>query len=215
MRFLGLSLKILFHKNKEIKRMLSKKMAFSLMSLITIFALAFVASPALAQFGVGLSIADDNGLATNETNANNGDVSAADGFQVERADVVINVKFDKVVQLHYWYLLATDNALAAIKVSTVEANDFEIIAYNMFGGTVTAVVTDFEISNADPSDGQNFELTIPSQGPDAVRVIVAIKKGAVELADPRAELKDDGTRKDAGKNNAGHIEFHYVHSVAQ
>ena len=35
-RFLGLSLKILFHKNKEIKRMLSKKMTFSLMSLITI-----------------------------------------------------------------------------------------------------------------------------------------------------------------------------------
>ena len=33
-RFLGLGLKILFHKNKEIKRMLSKKMAFSLMSLI-------------------------------------------------------------------------------------------------------------------------------------------------------------------------------------
>ena len=35
-RFLGLSLKILFHKNKEIKRMLSKKMTFSLMSLINI-----------------------------------------------------------------------------------------------------------------------------------------------------------------------------------
>ena len=32
-RFLGLGLKILFHKNKEIKRMLSKKMTFSLMSL--------------------------------------------------------------------------------------------------------------------------------------------------------------------------------------
>ena len=49
---LGLSLKILFHKNKEIKRMLSKKMTFSLMSLITIFALALVASPAMAQVKV-------------------------------------------------------------------------------------------------------------------------------------------------------------------
>ena len=47
-RFLGLSLKILFHKNKEIKRMLSKKMTFSLMSLITLLALGFIASPALA-----------------------------------------------------------------------------------------------------------------------------------------------------------------------
>ena len=38
---LGLGLKILFHKNKEIERMLSKKMAFSLMSLITLIAFAF------------------------------------------------------------------------------------------------------------------------------------------------------------------------------
>ena len=48
-RFLGLSLKILFHKNKEIKRMLSKKMTFSLMSLITIIALSFSVSPAMAD----------------------------------------------------------------------------------------------------------------------------------------------------------------------
>ena len=47
-RFLGLDLKILFHKNKEIKRMLSKKMTFSLMSLITLLAFAFVVSSAMA-----------------------------------------------------------------------------------------------------------------------------------------------------------------------
>ena len=47
-RFLGLSLKILFHKNKEIKRMLSKKMTVSLMSLITLLAFAFVAPSAMA-----------------------------------------------------------------------------------------------------------------------------------------------------------------------
>ena len=40
-RFLGLSLKILFHKNKEIKRMLSKKMTFSLMSLNNNFRTCF------------------------------------------------------------------------------------------------------------------------------------------------------------------------------
>ena len=51
-RFLGLSLKILFHKNKEIKRMLSKKMTFSLMSLIIIAAFAFVAPSAMAQVEV-------------------------------------------------------------------------------------------------------------------------------------------------------------------
>ena len=45
---LGLDLKILFHKNKEIERMLSKKMAFSLMSLITLFALAFAVPSVMA-----------------------------------------------------------------------------------------------------------------------------------------------------------------------
>ena len=41
-------MKILFHKNKEIKGTLSKKMAFSLMRLITILALAFVVPFAMA-----------------------------------------------------------------------------------------------------------------------------------------------------------------------
>ena len=56
-RFLGLSLKILFHKNKEIKRMLSKKMTFSLMSLITILALAFTVTPVMAvgEFSVTIT----------------------------------------------------------------------------------------------------------------------------------------------------------------
>ena len=52
---LGLGLKILFHKNKEIKRMLSKKMTVSLMSLIIILAIAFVAPSAMAQVKVTLS----------------------------------------------------------------------------------------------------------------------------------------------------------------
>ena len=37
------------HKNKEIKRMLSNKMTVSLMSLITIIALAFVTPSAMAD----------------------------------------------------------------------------------------------------------------------------------------------------------------------
>ena len=49
------------HKNKEIKRMLSKKMAFSLMSLITIIALAFVAPSAMAgNFKVKFSAGDSS-----------------------------------------------------------------------------------------------------------------------------------------------------------
>ena len=55
-RFLGLGLKILFHKNKEIERMLSKKMTFSLMSLITLLAFAFVVSSAMAADPVVVTI---------------------------------------------------------------------------------------------------------------------------------------------------------------
>ena len=38
----------------------------------------------------------------------------------------------------------------------------------------------------------------------------ATKPGVVELADPRAELDDDGKRKAAGKNKEASIEVHYV-----
>ena len=85
-RFLGLGLKILFHKNKEIKRMLSKKMAFSLMSLITIFALAFVVPSAMAgEFGVALDAT--------------GDVSSAGDLQLAHpgTSLAVTVKFDQAV----------------------------------------------------------------------------------------------------------------------
>ena len=86
-RFLGLGLKILFHKNKEIKRMLSKKMAFSLMSLITLLAFAFVAPTAMAgEFGVALDVT--------------GDVSSAADLQLAYpADdsLKVTVKFDQAV----------------------------------------------------------------------------------------------------------------------
>ena len=188
--------------------MLSKKMAFSLMSLITIFALAFVASPALAQFGVTLTIADDTGIDDNGDGANNGDVSAADGIQVERALVVINVKFDKVVNLVPG--VPGDDGSGV----SFGRDDIDIVGYNMFGGTVVMAPITADIATPTAADGQNFMVTIPSQGAAAVRVIVAIKKESVELADPRAELDDKGVRKAAGKNKAGHIEFHYVHSDA-
>ena len=95
-RFLGLSLKILFHKNKEIKRMLSKKMAFSLMGLITIFALAFVVPSAMAaEFTVSLGVGSET------------DVSFADGDQIEIAgtrrwhdnQTAIMVTFGEVVDM--------------------------------------------------------------------------------------------------------------------
>ena len=90
-RFLGLGLKILFHKNKEIKRMLSKKMAFSLMSLITILALAFVAPFAMAgDFGVALDKTDDISTATDDLEL----VHPGDGMKI-----TLRVEFAKAVIL--------------------------------------------------------------------------------------------------------------------
>ena len=77
-RFLGLGLKILFHKNKEIKRMLSKKMTVSLMSLITILALAFAVTPVMAgEFDVTLDGTED--------------VSAAADFQMDHPGTSLEV----------------------------------------------------------------------------------------------------------------------------
>ena len=51
---------------KEIKGTLSKKMAFSLMRLITIFTLAFVVPSAMAQFATILSVEDVSYAADNQ-----------------------------------------------------------------------------------------------------------------------------------------------------
>ena len=77
-RFLGLSLKILFHKNKEIKRMLSKKMTFSLMSLITILALAFTVTPVMAQGKGEFSVTIDGPTAVTYTLNTEGRAAMAD-----------------------------------------------------------------------------------------------------------------------------------------
>ena len=68
--------------------MLSNKMTFSLMSLITILALAFVVTPAMAQdFDVKLDMADDK--------------SSADGLQVDHpgTSLVIMLKSDEPIIL--------------------------------------------------------------------------------------------------------------------
>ena len=96
-RFLGLSLKILFHKNKEIERMLSKKMAFSLMSLITLLAFAFAVPSAMAdaKHPSGLQHA---ALAAEhahfDTTLSYDEAENVDGRQVD-----VTIEFGKVVSL--------------------------------------------------------------------------------------------------------------------
>ena len=97
-RFLGLSLKILFHKNKEIKRMLSKKMTFSLMSLITLLAFAFVAPVATAgilgeKFATTITLEPGTGEDAAESGVLVGDNQITSGT----ADTKIRVVFAKAV----------------------------------------------------------------------------------------------------------------------
>ena len=190
--------------------MLSNKWTFSLTSLVVILALAFVVPSAMAgEFGISLS-------AANETNDADADVSYADGIQSVRAGLTIRIKTDKVVQVAGTVAVAgTDgsptaqaNARAA---TTIEALDFEVIAYNEFGGTMTVPgLSVFAAVTTNP-DGKNFTMSLPNpDNANVTRVLVYIPKHAVELADPRAELDDDGKRKADGKSAEASITINYV-----
>ena len=116
--------------------MLSKKMAFFLINLITIFALAFVARSAMAQFTTVLSVED---------------VSYAADNQVERGEVVVSVTFGKAV----------DMSKIAAQVELRTTNEFggliaDLDADPEIGGSqVVAVAPKYP----DRADGQNFTLT--------------------------------------------------------
>ena len=167
-RFLGLGLKILFHKNKEIKRMLSKKMTVSLMSLITIIALAFSVSPAMADpmgdHPTGLQHGEFvKGHAHFGTTLSYDEAENVDGRQVD-----VTIKFDKVV---------SETAVQAVIISVIVRRDnFESTTYAVTGilpATDEAdgdAVPDFgpvKQKDIDPStaggqfDGKTFTFTIP------------------------------------------------------
>ena len=182
--------------------MLSKKMAFSLTSLITILALAFMVPAAMAQFEIKLNIGD-------------ADVSFADGNQVVYGSAtVIKIMSTKVVNSEGGTAVTASGPI-------LQASDFTVTAYNKFGGTVsTGAPTLGAISVDGTADGKHFMVSLGSvtaptgdsltDGTGITRVILDLKKDLVELADPRAEIGGDGTRKAAGKNKAVSIELHYV-----
>ena len=166
--------------------MLSKKMAFSLMCLTTIFTLALVVPSAMSgEFGVLMSIAPEM------------DVSAERGIQVTSGSTVaVRVKFDKVVSI-------------GTATTAFSASDITAIAYTDFRGVVTTpTVTEPTVYDANNPDGKNFTITVGAPSVDVVRVLLYMDKHAVEVADPRADLDDDGKRKADGKSAAASIEIH-------
>ena len=192
--------------------MLSNKWTFSLTSLVVILALALVVPSAMAaEFSVGLSVGP------------NVDISSPDGIQAVYGSAAIEIKIatGAVVQIATGQALAaiTTNALARA-ATTLDLLDFEVIAYNSFGGIVTAEAPELTaLLPVDAADGKSFTMQLGGfAGPEAgatldaddiTRVLIFIPKHAFEVADPRANL-DAGARTVDGKSAEASITINYV-----
>ena len=144
--------------------MLSKKMAFSLTSLITIFALALVSMPAMsADITVEVKLV------------------AGTNVYSEEEEVMVTVTFGAPVGL--------TNAIAAISASTI-MNNGTITAIVIADGGITSKDTD-AIKPGIQADDKTFVVSLGSfEAPDAddpnapttiSRILVAVKKGAPAL----------------------------------
>ncbi len=193
------------------------KIGFRLASLVVMLALAFVAPSVMAgEFGVSLSIPDVR------------DVSSEEGIQVihpsvsddttdNRFRTTIFVKTDKVVNS------LPNDAADDILSTGLHYKHFTAIGYNKFGGTTVIENTQGTGTESgaqgvipvfgSPPDGKNFQFDffLTRDAPaDIERIHIFLEKQQFEVADPRADLNDDGTRKADGKNAEASITIHYV-----
>ena len=212
--------------------MLSKKMAFSLMRLITLLAFAFVAPSAMAQFSATLSVDPDV------------DISSAEGIQVLNGSrTTVRATFGGVVTTRATFSVTSGRAVTT--GTEFAASDIVAIAYNKLGGTefapwigppipydsndpynpdrrnvgfaVPTTVATSRVATPIPfgvndSDGLNFQFTVDPPDAGVVRVVLYLGANKVELADPIAEFDvATGKRNAAGKNAAaGTVTIHYV-----
>ena len=167
-RFLGLSLKILFHKNKEIKRMLSKKMAFSLMSLITLLALAFVVPSAMA--------ADDFDATFSVVRAS----AVSDHNAMYAQDIVVTLTFGAQVA----GAAATGGPTLTIFVEDKFGSQTSVTAPEITKKDLNTVRAGVQ------NDNKAFTFTIPAASTDAddVKVHLHVTKGVAEIV-PTGSLK--------------------------
>ena len=213
--------------------MLSKKMAFSLMRLITLLVLALVAPSAMAQFSATLSVDPDV------------DISSAEGIQVlNGSSTTVRATFGGVVTTRATFSVTSRGVPTPGTGTEFAASDIVAIAYNKLGGTefapwigppipydsndpynpdgrifrsavpttVTPRVATSTAYGANDSDGLNFQFTVNPPGAGVVRVVLYLGANKVELADPLAEFDvATGKRNAAGKNvAAGTVTIHYV-----
>ena len=195
--------------------MLSNKWTFSLTSLVVILALAFVVPSAMAaEFTVGLSVGPDV------------DISSPDGIQAAYGadDIEINIATGAVVQAvtdSPTFIGTAAAHTAAIAVTTLELDDFQVIMYNSFGGTVDPSALSALTAVTPQADGKSFTMQLGSvTGPEVgasldathiTRVLIYIPKHAFEVADPRANLDaTTGLRTLDGKSAEASITINYV-----
>ena len=165
--------------------MLSKKMTVSLTSLITIFALAFVVTPAMAgEFGVSLSkVQDAEGTDDGDTLM---DVSHADGTQVSKpsgdTSLRVTVMFDKAVD-------------SANLITVVAKRNVHVSGYGKDGGFLAGVSATVATAT---SKTQVITVTLGANSDAAnmvSKVTLKIDKGIASAdafnADTSKELKTD------------------------
>ena len=187
--------------------MLSNKWTFSLKILVVMLALAFVGHTAMAaEFGVTLSV----GAGVDASSADNIQVDRTidldgTGSDLDPGDVVINVKFDQVVNADN----ATTGATDATNGTQFRWDDLQIIAYNEFGGIEVSPGLDPGPTAATTADGKNFTIVLDAPGATVTRILVFLAKHKVEVADPRAFLTE-GVRNDDGKSAEASIALYYV-----
>ena len=213
--------------------MLSKKMAFSLMRLITLLSFAFVVPSAMAQFSATLSVDPDV------------DISSVEGIQVlNGSGTTVRATFGGVVTTRATFSVTSGGVVTREAGAEFAASDIVAIAYNKLGGTefapwisapipydsndpynpdgrnvgfavptvITSRVATRTALGANDSDGLNFQFRVNSPGAGVVRVVLYLGANKVELADPIAEFDfATGKRNAAGKNAAaGMLTIHYV-----
>ena len=186
--------------------MLSNKWTFSLKILVVMLALAFVGHTAMAaEFAVTLSV----GAGVDASSADNiqVDTTIDPGDDLSAGQVVINVKFDQVVNTDT--PTNVDAATADATKPLFKRDDLQIIAYNEFGGIATDLAITVGPAAVDAADGKNFMITLAAPAADVTRVLVFLAKHKVEVADPRAFLTD-GARNDDGRSAEASIAIYYV-----
>ena len=154
------------------------------------------------------------------------DISSPDNIQAaygQDADIDIKIATGAVVQIANTEgdtpaVSAGETPQATARAATtLELLDFEVIAYNSFGGTVDPPDLTLLVATT-PADGKSFMMNLagidaPGDGPldadDITRVLIYIPKHAFEVADPRANL-DAGVRTVDGKSAEASLTINYV-----